>query len=75
MLPKPEPFSPPRLPQEAERWGAKHVPSTAAELVVAKKKVTEVMQWLESCRDGSDGQMRGRGQAPCRTLLLTGAVH
>ena len=67
MLPKPEPRPVPRTPLEAERWGVKHAPAREAELVVAKKKVAELKQWLEAASDA------GSGRVVCRALLLTGA--
>lgn len=71
LLPRPEPLPTPRGDNDAERWGAKHAPSTEAELCVAKKRVGEIKTWLEGWRRPS--AVRG-GPPPCRAMLLTGAL-
>ena len=69
LLPKPpQATAAPAATQESERWSVKHAPVTEADLVVAKKKVTSIKEWLEATRDAPMG-----GGRPQRVLLLTGA--
>lgn len=58
----------PAAAEDSRQWSVKHAPAAAADLVVAKKKVAEVEQWLRATRDGPVGS---RAQ---RVLLLTGAT-
>ena len=59
----------PAVAEDSRQWSVKHAPAAAADLVVAKKKVAEVEQWLRATRDAPVGS---RTQ---RVLLLTGATQ
>jgi len=59
----------PAATEDSRQWSVKHAPAATADLVVAKKKVAEVEQWLRATRDAPVGS---RAQ---RVLLLTGATQ
>ena len=58
----------PEVPTDSQRWSVKRAPGTEADLVVAKKKVAQVREWLEATREAPVG-----GGHLQRVLLLTGA--
>ena len=52
--------------QDGQRWSVKHAPATEADLVVAKKKVASIKEWLVATRDAPAAAHLQR------VLLLTG---